>query len=238
MSVSVLVPWRPDGGARDAAWQWVSRWWTEQQPDWQVVAGGCPDGPWIKALAVADALTRADGDVLVIADADLICDSVGAAVAAVQAGAGWAIPHLRVRRLSEQATALLYAGTPPARAAHHAGLAKPAYRGRVGGGLAVMPRTVYQRVPLDPRFAGHGQEDVSWGRALAILAGRPWRGRDDLWHLWHPPQPRQPGQPRGVGSRASLDLYRRYRAARTPAQMRALLNEHTTAPCYPAPQVS
>lgn len=225
MTVSVLVPYRGDGEARDAAWAWVSGWWAREYPGWQVVAGGCPPGPWVKALAVSDALTRADGDTLVVADADLICAGVGEAVAAVQGGAAWAIPHLRVRRLSARATGLLFGGTPPARAAHLAGLVKPPYRGRPGGGLAVMSRATYRRVPLDPRFAGYGQEDVSWGRALTLLAGRPHRGRDDLWHLWHPPQPRQPGQPRGVGSRASLDLYRRYRAARTAAQMRVLVDE-------------
>jgi hypothetical protein len=225
LTVSVLVPFRPDGGHRDAAWQLVSGWWAGRHPDWQVVTGRCPDGPWVKALAVADALARADGDVVVVADADLLCDGVGAAVAAVQAGAAWAIPHLRVHRLSETATAGVYAGAGPACAARRGGLASPPYRGRVGGGLAVMARATYGRVPLDFRFAGYGQEDVSWGRALTILAGRPWRGRADLWHLWHSPQARQPGQPRGVGSRASLDLYRRYRAARTPAEMRALVGE-------------
>lgn len=76
-TVSVVVPYRPDRGFRDAAWAYVRRWWATTHPDWRVVTGDAPHGgPWVKALAVADALPRATGDLLVIADADVVCDGV------------------------------------------------------------------------------------------------------------------------------------------------------------------
>lgn len=221
MTVSVLVPYRPDGAHRDAAWTWVSRRWADLHPDWQVVVGAAPDGPWCKALAVADALDRADGDLLVIADADVWTDGVGQAVTAVQAGAPWAVPHGKVHRLTEQATALVLAGTDPA--AIVGGLARGRYGGVEGGGMVVLPRALYEQVPLDPRFGGWGQEDGSLGLALATIAGKRWRGVSPLWHLWHPPAGRLNQH---VGNAASWALHVRYQvASRSSAAMRRLLDE-------------
>lgn len=227
-AASVLVPYRPDGGYRDRAWQWVHRWWATAYPRWQVVEGRPPPGPWCKALAVRDALARADHDLLVIADADVVCDGVGEAVAAVVGGAAWAVPHERVHRLTEHATRLVLAGTPPDRI--RGGRARTPYVGVAGGGMVVIPRGSYVRAPLDPRFRGWGQEDESAGLAWHTLLGRPWRGTAALYHLWHPPAPRLNAH---VGSRESRALHVRYQyAANTaPAQaaraaMARLIAEH------------
>ncbi len=236
MTVSVLVPYRPDSPERTRAWRWVASWWADHHPDFQVVAGAGPDGPWRKALAVADALSRADGDLLVIADADVVTDGVGAAVAQVEAGAAWAIPHRWVHRLSEAATTMVYDGTDLLRAADlggyafHAGPAgAPAmprrpYVGVAGGGMLVLPRTTYERAPLDPRFAGWGSEDLAPACALAALAGRPWRGTDRMFHLYHPLQPRLNAHVGNADSHALLVRYQ-YAAKAGPDAMAALLAE-------------
>lgn len=224
-TVSVLVPWRPDGADRDLAWVYVSQWWAANHPDWQVATGSCPEGPWRKALAVADALSRANGDLLAICDADVVCDGIDAAVQAVVDGAPWAIPHRKVRRLTRSASQAVYVGAP---LEHRlGGLAQQPYGGYEGGGMTVLRRETYERVPLDPRFAGWGQEDEAWALSLRVLTGKPWRGRSDLWHLWHEPQPRLN---RYVGSRPSQALLVRYqRAAKGgPDEMRRLLAEFAT----------
>lgn len=226
MTVSVLAPYRPDGGARDEAWRWVRRWWACEHPTWQVVEGRCDGGPWRKAAAVADALSRADGDLLVIADADVICPGVRDAVAAiVQLGPRWAIPHQQVLRLSREATALVHAGRTPEYAVKAAGLDRPAYTGVKGGGMVVLPRRLYQRAPLDPRFQGWGEEDLAWGLTLTCMAGaQPWRGTAPLYHLWHPAAPRLNAH---VGNPANHALHVRYQyASRDPAGMAALIAEH------------
>lgn len=236
--VCVLVPYRgDDGGARDRAWAFMSRWWASAYPRWQVVVGTGPAGPWCKAAAVQNAVDQADGDVFVIADADVLCEKIEQAVIRITAGtAAWTVPHRRVHRLSATATTRLYGGEPlpdPLTGRPRPGLRGPrrlpidgplteVYAGTPGGGLVVLPRSVWQRVPMDPRFVGWGQEDTSWGRALAVLAGPPWRGHAPLWHLWHPPQDRQS---RAVGSPAGYGLYQRYRRAGTPTEMGALLDE-------------
>ncbi|RKR92781.1 hypothetical protein BDK92_7261 [Micromonospora pisi] len=222
MTVTVLVPWRPDGGHRDRAWAWVRRWWAATHPDWQVVAGTNVGGPWVKANAVGYALTRADGDMLVIADADVICHGVDLAVDAVERGAPWAVPHGNVHRLTELATTAVFSGVKPASVA--GATTQDPYRGLDGGGITVLPRIVYEQVPLDPRFQGWGGEDESWALALTSLAGPSWRGTAPLYHLWHPPQERLN---RHVGSAPSRALQVRYQyaAKHGPAAVRALLDE-------------
>lgn len=238
--VSVLVPYRgDDGGPRDKAWAYVREWYRSQFPGWQVVQGDLPAGsPWVKGDAVQRALTRSDGAICVVADADVLSVGVDQAVRAVQSGAApWATPHRRVYRLTEAATARVLAGEPlpdiPERTPRRR---QPGQRPRVwrapdfgeihaamlGGGLVVLPRALYEQVPMDPRFEGWSAEDFSFGRALSVLAGPPWRSSAPLLHLHHPPQPRLT---RAVGSLESRALAQRYRAATTPDAMRALIAE-------------
>ena len=220
MTVSVVVPWRAGCPWREAAWEWVRARYEQEHPDWQVVAGHAPDGPWCKAAAVAGGLRDATGDVLVIADADVWCDGLDDAVHAVADGAPWAIPHRTVTRLTEQATGDVLAGaTPDGRME----VEQRPYTGTMGGGITVLPRVLYEQIPLDPRFIEWGQEDEAWGVALTTLVGRPWRGTTGLYHLWHPPQRRQS---RSSGHPAGVALARRYSAARrASATMEALIAE-------------
>jgi hypothetical protein len=161
--------------------------------------------PWIKALAVMPAVQESDADIIVLADADVTCRGIPEAIDAVGHGAPWAIPHLLVHRLDEH------------------GLPYETYPGIEGGGILVAPRETLLEIPLDPRFVGWGQEDESHGVALHALAGKPWRGTEDLLHRYHPPQERMS---RTRGSHESWVLRRRYLKARQdPDAMRALVQE-------------
>jgi len=220
--VAVLVPWRPDDGPRDAAWAWLRERWRRKHPDWQIIEGHCPDGEWSKGAAVADALARTDALILVIADADVWCGGTPEAVDKVAIGqARWAVPHRLVHRLSEQATADLTAGALSYERIHRAELAERPYVGYAGGGITVIDRDLLARAPIDPRFVGWGHEDEAAALAWCSLAGRPWRGAADLWHLWHPPQQRPT---RAAGSAENQRLLRAYQsAARHPEAMRKIL---------------
>ena len=102
MSVSVIVPWQPGDPHREAAWTYLRPAW---EAIGELVEGRC-SSPWVKADAIADGLSRATGDMLVIADADVWVDPTEA----VAACATWAVPHLKVHRLSERSTARAIAG--------------------------------------------------------------------------------------------------------------------------------
>lgn len=222
-SVAVLVPFRPAGEDRTAAWEYLAGLWAARYPTWQVVAADSGPGPWCKATAVRAALEQTQAPILVVADADVWCDGVGTAVDEVRAGRAWAIPHHRVLRLTSLASRQVFESGQWPRHRTTLTYAQRPYPGRPGGGMTVLSRETYERVPLDPRFTGWGQEDEAWALALRRLAGREWRGVEDLWHLWHAPQPRQS---RTVGSREGFTLFRRYAAAaRDVTRMRTLLDE-------------
>lgn len=245
MKAAVIVPWRGGDPDREKAWAWLRPWWEQHLP--VVVGTAQDDGPWCKAAAVADALARTDADLLVVADADVyVPDGLNLAVDMVAAGrVAWAMPHLRVYRLTSAGTdRLMKTGKlpPPARVDPPRGggpvgerMVAESHKGKEGGGCVVLTRRLYELAPMDPRFLGWGQEDEAWGRALTVLAGPAQRVAAPLWHLWHNPPARvgpdaPPGHSRfkrSIGNLAGLELYRRYRAASTPAQMLALLAEFT-----------
>lgn len=165
---------------------------------------------------MAEAIAGTDAETLIVADADVWCDGLQAAVEAVDE-TGWAVPHSHVHRLTPEATSDLLAG------GGYGNLEEKPYRGVAGGGIVVVTRSTWQQVPMDPRFEGWGAEDEAWGLALRRLIGHPFKQTGPLWHLWHPPQARKS---RGIGSDANVALYRRYsRAYRNPEQLRALVEE-------------
>lgn len=219
--ITVLVPWRGGCQHRDDAFAWVRLQYERAHPDWRVIRCQAPAGPWVKALAVMPVIAECSPDVLVVADADAWCEGLGEAVQDVRDGAPWAIPHTGIFRLSEQATAEVFAGGEPREGAE---LTRRPYKGTEGGGFVIAHRDTLLDIPLDSRFEGWGQEDESWGVALRCLAGAPKRGhRPPLWHLWHPPQDRITTR---WGSTAGKRLHARYIAAREkPEQMRALIEE-------------
>lgn len=219
-SCAVVVPWRAGCPHRERAWAWV-RGQHEATHSWEVVVAESRPGPWVKAAAVNEAVARSAAEVIVVADADVWCEGLPAAVEAVLAGEPWAIPHRGVFRLSEHSTDRVLAGE--AREWEALGLEQAAYLGWEGGGFVVARRETLLEVPMDERFVGWGHEDESWALALYTLAGRPWRGRVPLVHLWHPPQERRD---RRRGSDDNWALFRRYTAVRNdPDAMRALLEE-------------
>lgn len=229
--IEVIIPWRGGCRHREGALLRVLRWWKENHPDWVVRVGGHPEtlGPWCKGLAVRDAGEVDDNTIIIVSDADVICEEVHHAVDAVgslEENWSWAMPHLTVARLGEQATANyihggLYSLSDMGVQGRNSNVLKT-YKGYPGGGIVVLRGRVLNQVPMDPRFHGYGQEDHSWSLALHQLAGAPWRGRGTLWHLWHPPQSRM--RP-GVGSSDGLRLWHRYRSATTPEAMSALVSE-------------
>jgi hypothetical protein len=199
-----VARWLPAPGTRVN--QWCSRRWAQQQ--WPVTTAEAPEGEWCKAAAVTPAVESSSADIVVVADADVWCDGISAAVDAIEGGAAWATPHLKVHRLTPEATEEILTG---GELHDRVPLTEPAYIGRVGGGILAIRRDVYLDCPLDPRFIGWGQEDEAWNLALTALHGDVHQGVAPLYHLWHPSQPRQS---RAIGSPRSAALLRRYKASR------------------------
>lgn len=183
-----------------------------------MVLAPAPEGPWCKAGAVMPAVESSSADIIAVVDADVWTDGLKRAIDAVDSGlAIWSMPHRKVLRLDEAATAAFMAGETPT------SFTQRPYEGVWGGGIVVGRGEALLDACLDERFVGWGQEDAAWALALQALHGDGWRGDADLIHFFHPPQERLSRQ---KGSREGWNLYLRYRRARRdPAAMRALLEE-------------
>lgn len=220
MAVSVIVPFRAGCPYRETAWGWVRASLEATHPDWEIVVGSCPDGPWRKALAVQDGIDRASGDRLVMHDADVWIDNLNNAVASPERVI---VPHYGVWRLTEQESVRFMAGGDAPFE-----VTRKAYVGRPCGGALVFDRDAWDECPMDPRFAGWGQEDDSHNLAIGTLLGidlERTRLNNDLIHLWHPESPRI-GVGSAFGSEASQALWKRYRdASGDVAAMRDLIAE-------------
>jgi hypothetical protein len=228
-AVSIVVPYRPDGGPRDAALDWLRRRWALTHPGWQVIVGAHTDGEWCKAAALDAAVDGSTGDVLIVHDADLICppDTLIAAVERSRR-APWVIPHSHVRRLTQATTGIvLNADTLDLDAVNRRELEKPQQTVCEGGGIVVLTRDAYRTAGgMDPRFTGWGYEDSAWGYQLEALLGPAHLGDATLWHLWHPSAQRlrRRDETGGAGT-----LRKRYAHARHhPDEMRLILEER---PC-------
>lgn len=226
--VSVLIPWRTSCPQRERVWRHLERRWRAALPDAELILGTCASAEWSKGEAVADALERAHGSVLVITDADVWSDRIGHAVNLVRdGGARWCVPNYEVCRFDQAATEKILDGAEPADLAASEPWDRKPYLGVLGGGAVVVPTDTYRRVPIDPRFLGWGGEDIAWGFALTACAGAERRLRGPLWHLWHPPE-RHASR---TGTEQNTRLHRRYQKARKrPTVMRALLSEVIDAP--------
>lgn len=219
---TVIVPWQPSNIGRERAWTWVRSLLVDRHPSWQIVEATDGGEPWSKSEAIMRAAVDAPDGVLVLHDADSFTDGLAAAVEHVDAHGGWAVPHERVHRLSEAATASLLAG----RQFSMQDCATRPYRGLAGGGIVVIRRADLLRVPFDPRFRGWGGEDSSFGHAAKWLIGEPWRGTTPLVHLWHPPAERHSER---EGSLNNRTLQLRYLDARRREVVQHLVHEARAA---------
>lgn len=194
--VSVLVP-LAGGGTRGDVWDWLRQRWRDEHPGWQVEVGTDARPLFSKGLAVRRAFQRAEGDVLVIADADCLVPSryLDDAVERVERGTPWVMPHAVVQRLSPRATAHILNG----QVRDDREWANGVYRTHpavVGGGFVVLHRDAYVEVDgIDPRFLRWGGDDLSFGWALDLLVGPHVQLSAHLYHLWHEPGPRRRGVP-------------------------------------------
>lgn len=218
--VSVIVPWRSDNGHRARAWAWIRRRYELLHPDWQIVEGRSK-GTWCKGAAIANALTRATGETLILADADCVVDpeALEEAVRLVSSEP-WVVPHTLVRRLDLKSTHRALEQDPTAEISGT--LCRKAYQGFAGGGLVVIDRAKYEATGGMPtEFVGWGAEDESMALILDTLVGPHRRLPWDLWHFWHP----DPGRKRTSAFRENLRKYRRYAfAAGNPGRMWALVH--------------
>lgn len=190
--VSVIVPYRPDGGYRQQAFEHVV------SPSWEAKGAeviiespgeGRHPGDFNHPRAINAAADRARGAVLIIADADtywMPSDLPERLVTAVRGGAYWAMPR-RYAQLTVTQSRLIVKGRS---IASPSGLLANAHW--VGdsvswAGMICVRADDFAAVGgYDERWEFWGADDVAFGLGMDALVGRHTRVEGACLHLWHP----------------------------------------------------
>lgn len=197
--ISVLIPYRPDGGWRDTLWEWNSRQWADRAPFVEVVLGVDDSDPFNAGRAINKAAEQATGDLFVTVAADFLPDpdAIEWGAERIRDGAAWCALWSHTGCLTRNATERLLLGSPgPYRfelfaASNHAG--------------HILPRDVWFDVGgVDERFAGWGPEDLAFRMALHTLHGPGPTAPFTCIHLWHP---RREHGPERAASQRNHELY-------------------------------
>lgn len=217
LKVSVIVPWHNTDPDREASWQWLKLWYKENMPDAELIEISPQDGDTFnKPQLINTAAQYAAGDVLIIADADVLPAEPDALHKAMEhaAVAPWVVPHGHVLRLRPEPTAQALSADVGRSRLPHGPLIRPPYRGIAGGGLFVITRDNFLATGgFDPAFTGWGGEDTAFGIAADCLLGKHLRyDHVPLVHFYHNPGMRSL-DPQYAPNMDRVQMYRRLAAA-------------------------
>lgn len=239
MNVSIVTARRADHGWRDQLWaHCLTRW---RGLPWPVTENSGPDGPFSRSGAINAAAARSEPwDVLLIVDGDVILESLGQAVDAVELAATsgrvvYAHDHLTMfedpadrfadSHTARNATWAVLQGADPGVTARAAGFTR---HPNTWSSCIAVPDLLWREVGgFDERFVGWGWEDLAFMCSTFAIAGGVDRIRGDAYHLWH--HRMWEANEGSQHHNANMVLGQRYLAAKLDADaMRAIIEERET----------
>lgn len=226
MRVVIVVPRRAGIADRDRLWLYCRNHWETEHPDWQIIEGASPDGPFNRSAAINEAASRIEGDwdVLLVVDADVIATpaQVVAAVERAHETNRLTFAYTKYHALSEAFTAQVLNGD---RGDWSRGVKMRMPSSHVSSIIAV-PRPLWEQVGgFDDRCEGWGHDDTIFAHVCRVMGGGCERIPGAVWHLFHKPSPE--ARKGSGGHRASGALARRYWAIDSPIEMSDFLNERS-----------
>jgi predicted glycosyltransferase involved in capsule biosynthesis len=190
--MSVLMPYLPDHGSRDAALHWVKKYYRTTMPGIELCIGVSTEKAFSRSQGMNKAARQATRDIFVIADGDIFYDpTILIDAAKLLKQHAWVIPfhHQKIINLSESSTKRILKSTPswPVKAEIKDYTVEKRDM-NFAGKINVIHRKTYEKVGgFDERFVGYGWEDNAFQNAVSTLCGPHKRLDRKLYHLWHPP---------------------------------------------------
>ena len=218
MSLTVLIPWRPQP-SRVEAFDAVIAWYRENFGDVDIRTVDCDDHIFNLAQCrnLGIASIEDAGQVVIINDADTIPE-IGALREAIEAAATSGrvhLPYTAYHWLGPDGTAQLLAGRPLTQCDFEL------VRGACSGVYVTTPATWWAHGGQDERFRGWGFEDAAWYLAHETLLGEPPRRHTGtVYALSHTPEVRE-----GPQYDANAQLMEQYRDASVSAEAMSHLVE-------------
>lgn len=220
MKTAVIIPFCSDDPHRLAAFLIVLAFYKTEFPEWEIIAGGDDTKPFSRAASINMAAEQTAADIIVINDADSLCESqrIAESVESALTRPGLVRAYTSYRRLSREASEVL---TPATYLDAWQGPFDWEMENAHAHGCIAVQRECFNQVGgYDEKFRGWGYEDL----AAEMLYDAFWpdrRTEGTLVHLWHPSISEGPD----VDRNAEL-YYQRYSRLRGNAEaLLALRNE-------------
>jgi hypothetical protein len=192
LSVSVIIPYRDEGGHFKRIAEWTEARWRAIYPEWEIVVADCPaDEDFRRGKARNIGAARATGRALLFVDADCVPERIWANFGVdALADHEVCVPFRSRHRLTaEESETILRAG--PEDDLLCAPIAPDDRRDNgipCGGFLMAIRRDAFALCGgYDPRITGWGHEDDIFARVVETLLTTRKQGFYSALHLWHPP---------------------------------------------------
>jgi len=224
--ISIIVPYKPDGGYRDMNWSWIKRRYSCLMPNAEICIGNDNSEPFSKSSSINKAANFASGDILIIADADILFDPIQVEAALNNLSSyAWITPFVNRIELGEKDSMELISKDPNVDIENISFSDYKITQPGVGS-ICILKHEAFDIVKgFDERFKGWGGEDCAFEMSLETLCGQRYQPPGSkIWHLYHP-QPvtltyQSPTYP------ANYALYERYLGANGKVElMKALIDE-------------
>jgi len=213
--ISIIVPFHSSDPTNQRAknWKWLHKYWRKQLPGAEVIIGadheaGKNGKAFSKSCAVNEGVSRSNGDILVIVDADgyIPVESILYCAEEIREARArnkrlWFIPYRQFYRLTEEASQKVLQSKPShpysfgkrpdvddvLNMAQFNGTSGSAIGHWYGALIQVMPWEAFEMVGgWDPRFRGWGGEDHAAMRAMDTLYWPHKTLPTPVYHIWHP----------------------------------------------------
>lgn len=218
ISVSVVVPWYPQDVRRVAAWAWLQARWEQLRPDWEIVTAESKPGVFNTAEAINLGVTRASGDIVVVAYADTLIDNIWLDAVPLLSDGLIMVPMV-CGNLGRFPTTDLIALEPDTDAPSPYANTVESRQTLTWTGVCAAPRSMFETIRFDERFDGWGHEGEAWLLAHETLGASIHRVGAAI-HLWHPDRPEGTWGSHGADRRRWL--YEAYVAAHEVQDVHAM----------------
>jgi predicted glycosyltransferase involved in capsule biosynthesis len=192
--ISVIVPFKTDNGPRAKAFVWLKKRYQtlfiKKFSDLEVCFNISSDESFCKPKIINEAVKGSHGEIIAIADADILYDPeiLFQAANLLKKGSPWVIPYVRVLDLKPLATkrVLKFKPSIPVSVIHIKPSEVCSIRYGVGGLIVLLRKSFDEVGGFDERFKGWGREDSAFRHTMDAICGKYNRIKVDLYHLWHP----------------------------------------------------
>jgi predicted glycosyltransferase involved in capsule biosynthesis len=190
MSLSVIIPFCPDGGRRDQNFNWVTKRLQSLLPDAEIMISIQEEPPFNRSLAINNGAKMATGDILLFCDADMIFDKeIIENSLKIVYDVPWVAPMNQYKKLTWRTSNDLLR-IPADVCLNYIDLNTYGEMGsercHAGAMFMITKENFIKTGGFDERFLGWGYEDNAFELKAEMIIGKCVESSGIAYHLWHP----------------------------------------------------